>query len=177
MSEVQKPFSMEDLRKRVEENAVATMGMLMPEEALRELVMKAIDRFFTAQETFEFRDGHVSGYGWESRKTPSKHTIVCSNFELMVWTAISPIVKKHLADLTGEIDTEMTETLAKARDEVSEKIRVSTISAALEVAPEIQKVKMLEAMNVGISNLTENIRSVMAQHRMDISQLQSHGRM
>lgn len=45
-------FSMDDLKKRIEENVIASMGMLMPEETLTKLVNEAIERFFQATEKF-----------------------------------------------------------------------------------------------------------------------------
>lgn len=130
-------YSMEDLRKRVEENAVATMGALMPPEHLSQLVNASIDKFFNDTEAYELYGTDNNSYGYTSSQTKAK--VKCTPFDLIVWRKIQPIVVDYLNEILGNEDNEIKASLAAEHAKIIDAIKSKTLTTAVKIAPHLQE--------------------------------------
>lgn len=168
MSEQQ--FSMDDLKKRIEESVIVNMGMMMPEEALKELVTKAIDRFFSAQEKFTVTRNHDNGYS-SSRVPNVSCTMECSTFEMMVWNAIFPIVKEHLKKFVEDTNSELNKVVEETTNNLNEKLKTLTLQNAVSVIPVMQEYRLLSSVNDTMRNMLASIHTTFCINRLETDTL------
>lgn len=163
-------FSMEDLKKRIEESVIVNMGMLMPQETLSKLVSDAIDRFFTATETFKVT--RTSDHGWNASRVPNVDcTIKCSTFEMMVWDTIFPIVKNHLSEFIKDTESELNKTLQETTAKLNEKLKTMTLQNAATMVPVMQEYRMMASLNDTMKLMMSNIHSTFVLNRLDTGML------
>lgn len=163
-------FSMDDLKKRIEKNVIANMGMLMPEEALTKLVNEAIERFFSSTENFTVTRN--TDWGYSASKVPNvKCEIKCSTFEMMVWNTILPIVQKNLEQLIEDHNGEMTKALDVAAAKVNDSLKTLTLQNAVTMTPVIYEYRMLNTLNETMTTMMKNIHQTLVLNRLQTGML------
>lgn len=158
-------YSMEDLRKRVEENAVATMGALMPAEHLSQLVNASIDKFFNDAEAYELFSTENSSYGYTSSQTKAK--VKCTPFDLIVWRKIQPIITKYLDEILSSENNEITASLEAEHAKIIDAIKSKTLVTAVKVAPHLQEYFALSNLAQSQNQLISMLQQTFYSNRME----------
>lgn len=157
-------FSMDDLKKRIQEQTVVSMGMMMPEEHLKQLVDEAITGFFDKDAGFSVRE---SGWNWDNNKT-TEYKLKGSAFQVLVWQKVREVVSKaidtYFHEEQSEISTKISETVRTA---IHEKVVVSVAS----IAPFMASTAALHATNMAVDQLHSQVKSAFHQFGMNTTSL------
>lgn len=83
-----------DIKTRIETMVINSMAAIFPEDELKALVDKAIEKFFTPSETFKIHEGKANWQGGSYNKEETHASFGLSPFETLVWSKVFSISKK-----------------------------------------------------------------------------------
>lgn len=155
-------FSMEDLKKRIQEQTVVSMGMMMPEEHLKSLVDEAVTQFFDPKMRFRLNTDNASSYYASQRQTTADFLV--SPFTLMVWEKLTPLVKAIIEEhFTNEIEKVREEV---KKDAVSEEFKQKAAKSIAELIPHMAAYQAAESTALAVWKLKDQIQMVLAPHQI-----------
>lgn len=155
-------FTMEDLKKKIQEQTVVSMGMMMPEEHLKELVDEAIEKFFDPTIKFHINTNNSYSY-YDSQRRSTAESLV-SPFTLMVWEKLTPIVKQSIDDYfnneTEKVQKDVTDNT------ISEDFKVKAGESIAKLVPHMAYFQASQSTMLAMTVLKEQIRQTLGPHQI-----------
>lgn len=145
-------FSMEDLKKRIQEQTVISMGMMMPEEHLKQLVDEAVTSFFDTTHQFAIVTENSNYY---SSQRASQTRMTASPFTLMVWERVSKIAAKAIDEYFTQESTGVTEAIKS--EVISDEFKHKAGQALAILAPSMARIESLQHLQVAIDLTKDKI--------------------